>query len=78
MYLFMKASCVVLRSVRLHKERLTQQNSLGNKIYGRFTMLNIPQCEYFTLLVCLLWFLMNSAMRQLGNVQSFKTYMFRF
>ena len=29
---------------------------------GRFTMLNIPKCEHFTLLVCLLQFLMISAM----------------
>ena len=57
-----------------------------NTLYGSvwetkcswFTMLNIPKCEHFTLLVCLLQFLMISAMRQTGNVQSFKTYMFRF
>ena len=40
--------------------------------------LNIPKCEHFTLLVCPLRFLVISAMRGLGNVQSFKTYMFRF
>ena len=34
MYLFMKASCVVLRGVRLHEERLTQWNSLGNEIWS--------------------------------------------
>ena len=45
---------------------------------GRFTTLNIPKCEHFTLLVCPLRFLVISAMRRLGNVQSFKTYMFRF
>ena len=44
--------------------------------YGHFTMLNIPKCEHLTVLVCPLWFLVISAMRQLGNVQSFKTYMF--
>ena len=44
--------------------------------YGRFTMLNIPKCEHFTLLVCPLQFLVISAMRQLGNVK--KTYMFGF
>ena len=43
-----------------------------------FTTLNIPKCEHFTFLVCPLWFLVISAMRRLGNVQSFKTYMFRF
>ena len=42
--------------------------------YGRFTTLNIPKCEHFTLLVCPLRFLVISAMRRLGNVQSFKTY----
>ena len=46
--------------------------------YGRFTTLNIPKCEHFTFLVCPLWFLVISAMRRLGNVQSFKTYVFRF
>ena len=46
--------------------------------YGRFTMLNIPKCEHFTLLVCPLQFLVISAMGRPGNVQSFKTYMFRF
>ena len=46
--------------------------------YVRFKMLNIPKCEHFTLLVCPLRFLVISAMRRLGNVQSFKTYMFRF
>ena len=42
--------------------------------YGRFTTLNIPKCEHFTLLVCPLRFLVISAMRRLGNVQSFKTH----
>ena len=46
--------------------------------YGRFTTLNIPKCEHFTLLVCPLRFLVISAMRRLGNVQSFKTYVFSF
>ena len=46
--------------------------------YGQFTTLNIPKCEHFTLLVCPLRFLMISAMRRLGYVQSFKTYIFRF
>ena len=45
---------------------------------GRFTTLNIPKCEHFTLLVCPLWFLVISAVRRLGNVQRFKRYMFRF
>ena len=46
--------------------------------YGRFTTLNIPECEHFTLLMCLLRFLVTSAMRRLGYEQSFKIYMFRF
>ena len=46
--------------------------------YGRFTTLNIPKCEHFTHLVCPLRFLVISAIRRLGNVQSFKTYVFRF
>ena len=41
-------------------------------------MLNIPKCKRFTLLVCPLRFLVISAMRRPGNVQSFKTYAFRF
>ena len=41
--------------------------------HGRFTTLNIPKCEHFTLFVCPLRFLVISAMRRLGNVQSFKT-----
>ena len=80
MYLFLKASRVVLRSVRLHDEPLT--NTLYGIVwetkYGRFTTLNIPKCEHFTLLVCPLRFRVISVMRRLGNVQSFKTHMFRF
>ena len=38
--------------------------------YGRFTTLNIAECEHFTLLVCPVQFLVISAMRRLGNVQS--------
>ena len=45
---------------------------------GRFTTLNIPRCEHFTLLVCPLRFLVISAMKRLGNVQSFKTCIFCF
>ena len=80
MYLFLKASRVVLRGVRLRDEPLT--NTLygiaWETKYGRFTTLNIPKCEHFTLLVYPLRFLVISAMKRLGNVQSFKTYMFRF
>ena len=46
--------------------------------YGRFTTLNIPKCEHFTLLVCSLQFLVISAMRRLGNVQSLKHTCFAF
>ena len=42
--------------------------------YGRFTTLNIPKCGHFTLLVCPLRFLVISAIRRLGNVQSFQTH----
>ena len=59
----MKVSCV-LCGVGLHEEPLTQYI--------------IQNSEHFTLLVCLLQFLVVSAIRQLGNVQSFKTWMFRF
>ena len=41
------------------------------EINSRFTKLNIPKCEQFTLLVCPLRFLAISAMRRLGNVQKF-------
>ena len=74
----MKASRVVLRRVRLREEPSTQcviRNSLN---YGRFATPNIPKCERFTLLVCPLRFLVISVMRWLGNVQSFKSYVFRF
>ena len=54
-------------------------NTLRNSLkYGRFTTRNIPKCEHFTLLVCPLRFLVISAMRRLGNVKSFITYVFRF
>ena len=43
--------------------------------YGWFSTPNIPKSENFTLLVCPLGFLVISAMRRLGNAQSFKTYM---
>ena len=42
--------------------------------YGQFTTLNILKCEHFTRLVCPLRFLVISAVRRLGNVQSFKTH----
>ena len=45
--------------------------------YSRFTTINIPKCEHFTLLMCPLQFLVISAVRRVGNVQSLKTYMFR-
>ena len=41
-------------------------------------MLNIPKCGHFTLLVCPLRFLVISAVRRLGNVQSFKHTCFAF
>ena len=81
MYLFMKASRVVLRDVRLREYRWLNMlcGIVWETKYGRFTTLNIPKCEHFTHLVCPLRFLVISAMRRLGNVQSFKhIYMFRF
>ena len=80
MYLFMKASRVVLRVFGFARNRWlnTLYGIVWKTKYGRFTTLNIPKCEHFTLLVCPLRFLVISAMRRLGNVQSFKTYMFRF
>ena len=46
--------------------------------YGRFTTLNIPKCEHFTLLVCPLRFLVISTLRRLRNVQNFKIYVLAF
>ena len=54
-------------------------NVIRNSLkYGRFTTLIIPKCENFTLLVFPFRFLVIPAMSWLGNVQSFKTYVFRF
>ena len=78
MYLFMKASRVVLRGVRLREEPLTWYVMRNSLKYGQFTALNIPKCKHFTHLVCPLRFLVISAIRRLVNVQSFKTYVFRF
>ena len=60
------------------REDATYRESLLPELlwYGQFRMLNIPKCEHFTLLVCPLWFLVISAMRQLGYVQSFKCFAF--
>ena len=46
--------------------------------YGRFTSLNTPKFEHFTLIVCPLRFLVISVMRRLGNAQSYKIYVFSF
>ena len=76
----MKASRVVLRVVRLREEPLTYyvlRNSLGNEIW-LITTLNNLKCEHFTLFVCPLQFLVISAMRRLGNVQSLKHTCFAF
>ena len=78
MYLFMKASRVVLRGVWFREKPLTYviYRIIWETKYGRFTTLNILKCEHFTLLVCPLQFLVIPAMRRLRDVQSFKTYMF--
>ena len=78
MYLFMKVSRVVLRGVRLREEPLTWYVIRNSLKYGRFTTLNISKCEHFTLFVCPLQFLVISAMRRLGNVQSLKHTCFAF
>ena len=78
MYLFMKVSRVVLRGVRLREEPLTKYVIRNTLKHGQFIKLNIPKCEHFTHLVCPLRFLVISVMRRLRNVQSFKTYVFRF
>ena len=46
--------------------------------YGRFTTLNIPKCEHFTLLVCPLRFLVISSMRRLGMYKVLKHTCFAF
>ena len=80
MYLFMKASRVVLRVFGFARNRWlnTLYGIVWKTKYGRFTTLNIPKCEHFTLLVCPLRCLVISVIRRLGNVRSFKTYMFHF
>ena len=77
-YLFMKVSHIVLPVLGYARKRWLNMLYwiVWETKYGHFTMLNIPKCEHLTVLVCPLWFLVISAMRQLGNVQSFKTYMF--
>ena len=69
MYLLMKVSPVVLRVFGYARNRRLDA-SLGivwETKYGRFTTLNTPKFEHFTLLVCPLRFLVISAMRRLGN-----------
>ena len=68
MYLSMKASRVVLRSVRWREELLTLYVIRNSLKYGRSITLNIPKCVQFTLLVCPLRFLVISAIRRLGKV----------
>ena len=78
MYLFTKALRVVLRGVWFREELNTLYGIVKDINYDRFTVLNIPKCEHFALLVFPLQFLVISATRRLGNAQSFKTYIFRF
>ena len=77
-YLFMKALCYAVLGFARNRWHNKLYGIVWEIKYGRFTTLNILKCEHFTLLVCPLRFLVISAMRRLGNVQSFKTYMFRF
>ena len=72
------ALCYAVFSFARNRWLITLYGIVWKTKCGRFTTLNIPKCEHFTLLVCPLQFLVISAMRRLGNVQSFKTYMFRF
>ena len=60
-------------SFRLREKPLTWYVVRNSLKYGRFTTLNIPKCEHFTLLVCLR-FLVIFAMRRLGSVQSFNPF----
>ena len=60
-------------SFRLREKPLTWYVVRNSLKYGRFTTLNIPKCKHFTLLVCLR-FLVISAMRRLGSVQSFNPF----
>ena len=78
LYLFLKASRVLLRGGGYARNRWlnTLYGIVWETKYGRFTTLNIPKCEHFPLLMCPLRFLVISAMRRLGYVQSSKTYMF--
>ena len=61
------------------REDTTYRESLLSELLwqGQFRMLNIPKCKHFTLLVYPMWFLVISAMRQLGYVQSFKCFAFK-
>ena len=52
MYLFMKALCVVFGFAR-NRWLNTLYGIVWETKYGRFTTLNIPKCEHFTLLSCL-------------------------
>ena len=76
MYLFMKCHtlCYAVFGFARNRWLNTLYGIVWETKYGRFTTLNIPKCEHFTLLVCPLRFLVISAMRRLGNVQSFKTH----
>ena len=73
-----QALCYVVLGYASNRWLNTLHGIVWETKYGRFTTLHFPKCEHFTLLVCLVRFLVISAMRRLGNVQSFKTYMFRF
>ena len=72
------ALCYAVSSFARNRWLNTLYGIVWETKYGRFTTLNIPKCEHFTLLVCPLRFLVISAAIRLGNVQSFNTYMFRF
>ena len=72
------ALCYAVLGYARNRRHNALQGIVWETKYSRFTTLNIPKCEHFTLLVCPLLFLVISAMRRLGNTQSFKTYVFSF
>ena len=72
------ALCYAVLGYARNRRLNTLQGMVWETKYGRFTTQNIPKLEHFALLVSPLRFLVISAMRQLGNVQSFKTYVFSF
>ena len=72
------ALCYALLGYARNRWLITLYGIVWETKYGRFTTLNNLKCEHFTLFVCPLQFLVISAMRRLGNVQSLKHTCFAF